>query len=143
MEYLGTGEQTSRRISFKAEMENLPKVNTFVTNFLQDKEVSKKAINQLLLAIEEIFANIVNYAYPDGAGDVNVIVSIENNVLKITFKDKGVAYDPLERNDPDVSLNLNERKEGGLGVFITKKLVDNINYERKNDQNILTLEKKL
>ncbi|MBQ3754583.1 MAG: SpoIIE family protein phosphatase [Clostridia bacterium] len=143
VEYLGTGEQTSRRISFKAEMENLPKVNTFVTNFLQDKEVSKKAINQLLLAIEEIFANIVNYAYPDGAGDVNVIVSIENNVLKITFKDKGVAYDPLERNDPDVSLNLNERKEGGLGVFITKKLVDNINYERKNDQNILTLEKKL
>ena len=89
-------------------------------------------IPQLLgMATEEIFVNIANYAYaPDhGKATVRVEVSQEPVTVTITFLDHGIPYDPLEKQDPDVSLSAFDRQIGGLGIFMTKKIMDDIAYE--------------
>ena len=106
---------------------------------------SPKARMQIELAVEEIFVNIANYAYaPEiGRATVRVVVSDEPLTVTITFLDRGVPYDPLKKDDPDVTLSAADREIGGLGIFMTKKVMDDVSYEYKDGQNILTLKKRL
>ncbi|MBR3991274.1 MAG: ATP-binding protein, partial [Clostridia bacterium] len=108
-------------------------------------DCSPKAQMQMDLAVEEIFVNIANYAYaPDkGRATVRVEVSDDPVTVTITFTDRGVPYDPLKKDDPDVTLPAGEREVGGLGIFLTKQIMDDLSYEYRDGQNILTLKKKL
>jgi anti-sigma regulatory factor (Ser/Thr protein kinase) len=100
---------------------------------------------QIELAVEEIFVNIAKYAYSPEVGRAKVRVELEQDPLKviITFIDQGMPYDPLAKDDPDTTLSAEERQIGGLGVYMVKKTMDDITYEYKNGQNILTIKKKL
>ena len=100
---------------------------------------------QIGVAVEEIFVNIANYAYhPDkGTATVRVEVSGAPVCVTITFVDHGVPYDPLAKDDPDVTLSADAREIGGLGIFMTKRIMDDVAYEYKDGQNILTLKKNL
>lgn len=102
-----------------------------------------KSKMQLDLAVEEIFVNIAKYAYAPGFGKATVRVEVSGDPVTvcITFIDRGIPYDPLKKVDPDVTLSADEREIGGLGIFMTKKVMDDISYEYKNGQNILTLKK--
>ena len=104
-----------------------------------------KAQMQISVAVEEIFVNIANYAYkPDkGKAIVRVEVTDKPVAVAITFVDHGVPYDPLAKVDPDVTLAAHEREIGGLGIFMTKKIMDDVAYEYRDGQNILTLKKNL
>ena len=132
-------------ISVPAKVESIDKVTEFVDEQLVAAECSMKASVQINVAIDEIFANIAFYAYPEGEGDVVVQIDIENDprMAVLTFVDSGIPYNPLEKQDPDVTLSLEERQIGGLGIFIVKKSMDDMIYERKDGQNILTLRKKI
>ena len=132
-------------ISVPAKVESIDKVTEFVDEQLEAAECSMKASVQINVAIDEIFANIAFYAYPEGEGDVVVQIDIENDprIAVLTFVDSGIPYNPLEKQDPDVTLSLEERQIGGLGIFIVKKSMDDMIYERKDGQNILTLRKKI
>ena len=98
---------------------------------------------QLIICCDEIFTNIASYAYPDGNGSVAVTVEFvsETQNLRIIFSDSGTAFNPLEISEPDTSSALSERKIGGLGMFIVKKMMDSVEYCRQDDKNILTLTK--
>jgi anti-sigma regulatory factor (Ser/Thr protein kinase) len=98
---------------------------------------------QIEIAAEEVFVNIANYAYaPDkGRATVRVEVSGDPVMVTITFIDQGMPYDPLEREDPDVTLKAEDRPVGGLGIFMVKKTMDDVSYEYKNGRNILKLKK--
>ena len=98
---------------------------------------------QLDLAVEEIFVNIANYAYAPGKGNATVRVEVSGDpvTVSITFIDRGMPYDPLKKDDPDITLSASERGIGGLGIFMTKRIMDDIVYEYKDGQNILTLKK--
>ena len=100
---------------------------------------------QIELAVEEIFVNIAHYAYRPQIGQATVRVEVKEEPLSviITFIDRGVPYDPLKRSDPDVTLSAEEREIGGLGIFMTKKVMDEVAYEYKDGQNVLTLKKRL
>ena len=100
---------------------------------------------QIGVAVEEIFVNIASYAYAPETGKtkIRVEVSEEPVTVTITFLDHGVPYDPLAKADPNTKLPAEERQIGGLGVFLTKKLMDDVSYEYRGGQNILTLKKKL
>lgn len=100
-------------------------------------------MNRILLAADEIFTNIADYGYPDGNGNVNVAVKFdeENSVFALTFTDFGIPYNPLAAPTPDTNKPLRERKVGGLGIFIVKKIMDEISYRREYDSNILILKK--
>lgn len=100
---------------------------------------------QIDIAIDELFGNIAHYAYNPDIGSATVRVEVKENPLAVivTFIDHGVQYDPLATEDPDTTLSTEERKIGGLGIYIVKKSMDEITYEYKDGQNILTIKKNI
>ena len=131
------------KITLDATVENLPVVTEFITSSLEEKNCSMKMIMQMELVIEEIYVNVASYAYRPNIGSVTICKEIDSQAITITFIDSGVDYNPLEREDPDITLSAEERGIGGLGIFLIKKNVDEIFYERKDEQNILTIKKNL
>lgn len=129
----------------EANVENLPKVLAFVDDQLEMAECPMKAKIQIDIAVEEIFVNIAHYAYAPGTGDalIRVGISEEPAAVQIDFEDSGIPYNPLEKADPDVTLDAQEREIGGLGIFMVKKIVDEIRYEYTDGKNRLTLGKSL
>ena len=92
------------------------------------------------LSVEEIAENIVNYAYNNGNGFVEITTTLdEAGVLTISFKDAGVPFNPLEKEDPDITLSLDERPVGGLGIFICKKMMDSVSYVFEDGCNNFTM----
>ena len=134
-----------KEITLEARQENVRTLTEMVDAELEKLDCPMKAQMQIELAIDEIFTNIVSYAYGSGTGTATVQMSYDAGTgeVSLVFMDSGVPYDPLKKNDPDVSLSADEREIGGLGIFLTKKMIDDISYEYKNGQNILTIMKKL
>ena len=93
------------------------------------------------LSVEEVAENIVQYAYDDGQGYVVISTERIGDRLVITMKDGGVAFNPLEKEDPDINLSAEERQIGGLGIFLCKQMMDNVEYEYADGCNILRMEK--
>ena len=136
------------QLKITSKKENTEKVIVFVDNILKGAGCDEEALKKIDISIDEIFSNIVKYAYPDSEGDVYVTVDIpeelsETNKRKtiISFEDTGIPYDPLQEKDPDISGELKDRKPGGLGIFMVKNLMDKIEYEFKNGKNILKITK--
>ncbi len=136
---------TPNELEIGAEAENLEAVQAFVDEKLEAAGCSMKAQMQVDVAVEEVFINIASYAYAPGRGKawIRVETAEAPAAVTITFTDRGMPYDPLSREDPDVTLPAEQRDAGGLGVYMTKKLMDEAAYEYRDGQNILTLKKKL
>ncbi|MCQ2066102.1 MAG: ATP-binding protein [Bacteroidaceae bacterium] len=98
---------------------------------------------KLRLCIEEVVENIVSYAYSDGNGFVEVGTSIYDGVLEITFRDAGVRFDPLAKADPDITLAVEDRPIGGLGIFLCKQMMDSMSYDYVDGCNVLKMNKKV
>lgn len=138
-------EAANDELDIEAVEENLDEVTAFVDERLEKVGCSMKSQMQIDLAVEEVFVNIAKYAYhPDkGRATVRVEVSDDPVQVRITFLDHGKPYDPLAKEDPDVTLSADERPVGGLGVFMVKQSMDDVTYEYKDGTNILTLTKSL
>ncbi len=134
-----------REMDILAVKENLPEVLAFVDSQLEKLDCGTKLIMQIDVAVEEIFVNISSYAYNPEIGPATIKIEIMEEPLSviISFIDNGKQYDPLAKPDPDVKLPLKERKKGGLGIFMVKKTMDNVTYEYKEGQNILTITKSI
>ena len=134
-----------KELDIDAVEENLGTVMAFIDENLESAGCSMKSQMQINIAAEEIFVNICKYAYhPDkGRAVVRVAVSEEPVQVKITFIDHGKPYDPLLKDDPDVTLSADEREIGGLGIFMVKQTMDAVEYEYKDGSNILTLVKNI
>ena len=139
----GVGGMTSK--TFPAKVEVLSDVLTFVEETLESFECSMRTQTAICVAIEEVFVNVAHYAYGNGDGDVTLGISFEEESRTVTFRlsDKGVPFNPLNKPDPDITLSIEEREIGGLGIFITKKTMDTVNYNYENEENILTMIKKI
>ena len=131
--------------TFPAKVDALPDVLGFVEEMLENYECPMKIQMAVCVAIEEVFVNVAHYAYGDSDGDVNFGIRFDEESREITFRmaDKGVPFDPLEKPDPDITLSADEREIGGLGIFITKKTMDQVTYIYENNENILTMVKKM
>lgn len=130
-------------IEIEAKNENWPKVNDFLNSFLEKNDCPLKARLHLETSVEEVFVNISSYAYPNKKGNVSItlIKDQKSKSFKVIFKDQGIAWNPLTKEDPDITLPSFQRDIGGLGIFLVKKLMDKIYYERKEEENILTIVK--
>lgn len=126
-----------------AENDNLPKVLAFVEQHLEEIGCSPKIQMQIAVAVEEIFVNIAHYAYQPGKGKATVRVEISESpvAITVTFMDNGKPFDPTQKADPNVTLSADERQIGGLGIFMTKKMMDDVSYEYSHGKNVLTLKK--
>ena len=131
------------KITVDANRESIPQVAAFVERELENYSCPMKALAQINIAVDEIYSNIVNYAYGGGVGKASVAVeSAGENSVRVTFEDSGVPYDPLAKPDPDVTLSAEERKIGGLGIFIVKKTMDSMEYKYEDGKNVLAIVKK-
>lgn len=134
-----------KSITIPAETKNLDSVVAFVLDELRPFHCSRKTLFQIRLAIEEIYINIVSYAYhPEtGLADIRCEVLQEPLRVVIQFLDGGVPFDPLAREDADLSPEAIEEREGGLGIFLVKQTMDDVQYSYENGKNILTIQKNL
>ena len=128
-----------------AAIESIPRVTEWIDEALRRFQGSLKAQTQIAVAIDEILGNIAHYASPDGRGSAVVRFEFDpdTRVVSISFTDRGIPFDPLEKEDPDTTLKLDKRKTGGLGIFIVKKTMDEVRYEYRNGMNHLYLKKKI
>ena len=134
-----------KEVTVDATLESIPVITEFVDGQLEQFDCPVKAQMQIDIAIDELFSNIVHYAYHPGTGPATVRVEVIEEPLSvvITFIDQGVPYDPLAKADPDVTLSVEEREIGGLGIYIVKKNMNEITYEYKDGRNILKIRKEL
>ena len=130
---------------FPAKTEALMDVLGFVEEMLESYECSMKVQTAVCVAIEEVFVNVANYAYGEGTGDAVLDIGFDEATREVTFRlsDEGVPFDPLKKPDPDITLSVEERQIGGLGIFIVKKTMDTVHYAYENGKNILTMIKKI
>lgn len=133
-----------KSITVPAEIEQMETVQDFIGVELEENGCSMKAQMQINIAIDEIVSNIVHYAYTDiGQGLIEIRCEVKGGVAEISTLDSGKQYNPLEAEDPDVTLSAEERKIGGLGLFMVKKIMDEVLYEYSGGRNILTIRKKI
>jgi sigma-B regulation protein RsbU (phosphoserine phosphatase) len=133
---------TMKKLEIEAKIENLHTVFDFINAELEKYDCPMDLQNNINLAIEEIFTNIAEYAYESAAGNVVISISAGDKTI-ITIEDTGKPYNPLEHDDPNLDAPLLEREIGGLGIFLTKKLMDNVEYMRIENKNVLTITKRI
>ena len=127
-------------LSVKPTMETVPQVAAFVEEHLEAFDVPMKLTMKLMVAVDEIYSNIVLYS---GASEAQVRMEKEADTLHIVFKDNGKPYNPLEAKEPDITASAEERPIGGLGIFMVRKMVDHVDYVYEDGQNVLTLRMKV
>jgi anti-sigma regulatory factor (Ser/Thr protein kinase) len=104
--------------------------------------LSRRCLFEVNLALDELFTNIISYGFADQSEHIiQVCISADDNVLTVVLKDDGMPFNPVERQSPGLSCELEECKVGGLGIHLVKNLVDEVAYCRSGDQNVLTLKK--
>jgi len=142
----GTEDHKVSKLILDANLEELPKLESFLEERLEAHGCPMDVQMQIQVAAEEIFVNIAHYAYPDSEGEAAVTLDFEGGnpeTMVLTFLDEGVEFDPLKKEDPDVTLSAEERQIGGLGIFMVKKSMDEITYRYEDKKNILTIRKRL
>ena len=135
-----------KEITLDATIENIPRVTEWMDEALEKVGCAPRPLMQLHVVLDKAFSNIARYAYKQrkdrGSVTVRFEYDPETKTAAITFTDHGRPYNPLEKEDPDVTLSAEERNIGGLGIFLTKKLMDDISYRHENGANILCIRKK-
>ena len=135
----------SQKIETLALNENWQNVYDFSKKFISSFGISKKDIVNILLSIEEIFVNIANYAYPEKTGKVSIKIEYIDfpEEFIITFEDYGIPFDPTKNKNPTINSSPQERKIGGMGIYMVKNLMNSMYYEYSNKKNHLKINKKI
>ena len=132
------------RCSFKAHIELLPKMLTWIREHINNRGYSKAEINNIEIAVEEALVNIIHYAYAQKPGKIEISYRLfPKDHIELTIIDTGVPFNPLGKDKKiNIYASLKERKEGGLGIVFMSTLMDQVDYRREENANILTLKKK-
>ncbi|MGN0132097.1 MAG: ATP-binding protein [Lachnospiraceae bacterium] len=131
-----------------AKIENLSEVMDFIDGFLFDSVCSEKIKNQIRISVEELFTNIVSYAYPNESNgkvviSCGILVESGTRMLQISLKDWGIPYNPLKQPEPNFDIPLEERGIGGLGIYMVRKLMDGMEYCFSDGCNQILIKKTL
>jgi len=131
-------------IVIPAEAKYLAQIRDFTTKYAKRNRFSRKEMNSLKISIDEICSNIVRYAYEGmERGDIQVRIQRRKNLTTINIIDTGVEFDPLTIEAPDLGRHMQERRSGGMGFHLVKKLNDEVLYERVGNQNVITIRRKI
>lgn len=128
---------------FNVQKDDFSIVGDYLENKLIELNVENKAKNQILIAAEEIYVNICSYSYKDKIGEAIIQIINDDNNVTLRFIDSGTPFNPLEKENPDITLSAQDRKIGGLGIYMVKKMMDDVKYEFIDDKNVLSITKKI
>lgn len=135
---------SSNVLILRNDVNELSRVQLFLESLEEAGNVPSSLLMPLNLVLEEALTNIIFYAYEPGTvNEIRLDVVTYADRLEITLTDSGKPFDPTVSPDPDISLSAEDRPIGGLGIFLIRKLMDTVDYQRKDEQNILTLSKQL
>ena len=134
-----------KTITMEARPESIEAITDFADRELEAVGCPLRPLMQIRVAIDELVSNIAHYAYSPGTGSVTVQFDFdpETRTVVLTFIDSGVPYDSLQNADPDVTLPVEKRRIGGLGIFLVRKTMDHMSYRRDGGRNILEIRKKI
>ena len=134
-----------KELTLPVSRTNIPAITEFINRELERMDCDLKTMAQIDIAIDELYSNIAKYGFDDDGGEVTVTLEIESEprVVSISFMDEGRPFNPLRKDDPDITLPARERKIGGLGIYMVKKSMDDVRYEYREGKNILTIRKLL
>ena len=127
-----------------ARKEELNELLALIEENLEAAGCPMKSQTTVLVSFEEIFVNVASYAFPDDEnGEAEFIFDIDDEARKasLTLKDDGIPFDPFSQAAPDLSLSAEERRIGGLGIFMVKKMMDEVSYQYSGGLNITTIVK--
>lgn len=127
--------------TFDADREMLHEVLSFVEGELEKHECNMKTQMMISVMVEEMFVNVASYAYPNTKGTCTIGIEFDGDDVIISLIDSGIPFDPLAKEDPDITLSAEERNIGGLGIYMVKQTMDDVHYERVNDENHFTFRK--
>ncbi len=129
-------------ITLRNDVKQVPELNSFVKSVTERIGIVPSQARQIKLAVEEAVVNVINYAYPSGTnGKITIEARSNGQRIQFAISDSGVAFDPTEVSKADVSVPAEDRPIGGLGIFLLRKVMDSVNYERVDGKNVLTLTK--
>lgn len=135
-----------REISIQNDLKELERLNTFLEETAEEWGFTGDLLFQINLVAEEVVSNIILYGYEDNQAAENILLklTLQNGELKICITDHGIEFDPLKVPPPDdLDKPLSERKIGGLGIYFIRQMMDQVEYRRENNCNILFLTKKI
>ena len=129
------------KMQFIVDIESLDKMLVFIREEALKLKIHPKAIQKMELACEEAFVNIISYAHPNPSNDLFIdCFLVDKTHFEVVIKDKGPPFNPLEVNiDPQKNIAVHERKIGGLGIYLIRKLIDEAIYLREDEFNVLRL----
>ncbi len=127
--------KNSKTIKFNSKTENLKILRRFVAEFAKECGFSEKEIADIQIAVDEAATNIIKHAYGfDASKTIEASVICDNNSVKIKLKDYGKKFDPSKAKLPDIKTSVKLKKAGGLGIYLMKKLMDEVIYNVKNPE---------
>jgi anti-sigma regulatory factor (Ser/Thr protein kinase) len=128
-----------RKAIFAAKLDNLEPMLDFIEQSVKEIGFDVKKSNEVRLASEEALVNVINYAYPDKHGDIEISCTTDDKRLFLEIVDWGVPFNPLLLPEPDIKSPMEQRKIGGLGIYMVRSIMDRVDYRRDENRNILTL----
>ncbi len=128
-------------LTLDASLDSVSSAIEYVENKVEPLPFSGKVRNRIVIAVDEIVSNVARYAYEGGSGKFSIKAEADDAGITITVTDSGIPYNPLEKDDPDITLSAEERGIGGYGIFIVKNTMDDISYEYKDGKNIFVMKK--
>ena len=142
--FFDPGDILREEITLVNRIDEVDRLSTFVKDFCNKLDVDRKTASGLRLALEETVVNVINYAYPSGdQGSVVIQADSDRKQVRFTVTDSGTPFDPTSVLEADTTLDVQNRPIGGLGVLLTRKLMDSISYTRRNGMNVLSLTKNI
>ena len=131
-------------LTLSNDVREIPQLNAFVDEVCEFHDLDPMVTMQMNLALEEAVVNVMTYGYPEGTkGYVEISAQSDNNILKFVISDSGIPVDPTIQEEVDTTLPVDQRRIGGLGIFLVRKMMDSVKYEYRDEHNVLTLKKNL
>jgi serine/threonine-protein kinase RsbW len=130
-------------IKVTSELSQVDRIRDFFQESLKDVNLGEEAYYWLELSLVEMAINIVRYAYPEGGGEIWLKVWREGDWIHFEIRDNGIPFDPTKATKPDIKHMMDRDQQGGLGIYLTRKLMDRFDYKRENQENILVMSKRL
>ena len=135
---------THKTVRITNQRDQIDTVRKFFDDYSKENKLTEKTVHDIQMALDELLTNIVNYGYEDSdEHQIDVHFGINNNAVNVEIVDDSIPYNILDQENPDISLSVDDKPIGGLGIFLIKKLMSNVDYYTENGKNHLVMTKEL
>ena len=135
---------THKTVRITNQRDQIDTVRKFFDDYSKDNKLTEKTVHDIQMALDELLTNIVNYGYEDtDEHQIDIHFGVNDDAVKVEIVDDSKPYNILEKDNPDISLSMEDKPIGGLGIFLIKKLMSKVDYYTEEGKNHLVMIKEL